>query len=85
MPDDPEVSTRILKSVPDGHLKGPLQDYKLSILEVTSLSLHLPVPCVLTSYGQSSGAVLFRQEGVHWLEMLTLTLLNVFLEAWSRE
>lgn len=57
----------------------------LRILEVTHLSLHLPIPCVLTSYGRSSGAVLFRQEGVHWLEMLTLTLLNVFLEAWSRE
>lgn len=65
--------------------KGHHQHLNLSTLEVTHLSWHLTAPHILTSYGRSSRAVLFRQEGVHWLEMLTLTLLNVFLEAWSKE
>lgn len=62
-------------------IKEPLQQHNPSTLEVTHLSLHL----LVTSFGRSSKVVLFRQDGVHWLEMLTLTLLNVFLEAWSKE
>ncbi len=36
-----------------------------------------------TSPGEKVGALPFWTDGVHWAEMLTFTLLNVFLDACS--
>lgn len=58
--------------VRDGGMRGLIRSGGVQMLQVAALC---------TSPGEN--ALPFWTDGVHWAEMLTLTLLNVFLEACS--